>query len=210
MPPSWLLVLLAVVSRASYLNCWLGEGERGKMTGGGEEGARPAVVEEQARTAGEEEQARTAGEEEQARTAAEEEEEARTARLRQELESWFSRMLREQFPFPTAPEGLQEEDVLDLEDVRANMTGFFELEVGMVFSNMSSSPTGYCAVQYAMWKRRGALPLVTGLTNSSDNYLLLGFLLAMHSQSLLLLVRQAGTQDDFSISVSYRSSNKVK
>ena len=116
MSPSWVLLLLAAVCRANYLNCWLGEGERGKMTGGEEEESRM--------NGGEEEGARTAGEEE----------EARTAGLRQELEAWFWRMLHEQFPFPSAPEGLQEEDVLDVEDVLANMTGFFQIEVGLVLS----------------------------------------------------------------------------
>ena len=46
--------------------------------------------------------------------------------------------------------------------------------------------------------------------NRSENYLLLGFLLGMPSQSVLLLVRQSVTQDNCSISVSYPSSSKVK
>ena len=53
--------------------------------------------------------------------------------------------------------------------------------------NMSSSPTGCCAVQWAMWKG-GGLTSCDRL-NSSENYLLLGFLLAMPSQTVLLLVR---------------------
>ena len=65
---------------------------------------------------------------------------------------------------------------------------------------MLSSPTGWCAVQWSMWK---------GL-NSSENYLLLGFLLAMSSQTLLLLFIQSVTKDIFSSSVFYLSSSKVK
>ena len=46
--------------------------------------------------------------------------------------------------------------------------------------------------------------------NSSENYMLLGFLLAIPSQQVLLLVRQSVTKDNCSISVSYPSSSKVK
>ena len=53
--------------------------------------------------------------------------------------------------------------------------------------NMSSSPTGCCAVQWAMWKG-GGLTSCDRL-NSSENYLLLGFLLAMPSQTVLLLAK---------------------
>ena len=57
--------------------------------------------------------------------------------------------------------------------------------------NMSSSPTGCCAVQWAMWKGGGLTS--RDRLNSSENYLLLGFLLAMPSQTVLLLVRQSLT-----------------
>ena len=43
------------------------------------------------------------------------------------------------------------------------------------------------------------------MLNSSENYLLLGFLLVRLVQTFLLLVRQPITQDNCSISVSYRS-----
>ena len=46
--------------------------------------------------------------------------------------------------------------------------------------------------------------------NRSENYLLLGFLLIMPSQSVLLFARQSVTQDNCSILVSYPSSSKVK
>ena len=72
---------------------------------------------------------------------------------------------------------------------------------------MSSSPTGCCAVQWAMWKGGGLTS--RDRLNSSENYLLLGFLLAMPSQTVLLLVRQPITQNNCSISVSYRSSSNV-
>ena len=58
-------------------------------------------------------------------------------------------------------------------------------------TNMSSSPTGCCAVQWAMWKGGGLTS--RDRLNSSENYLLLGFLLAMPSQTVLLLVRQSVT-----------------
>ena len=74
--------------------------------------------------------------------------------------------------------------------------------------NMSSLPTGCCAVQWAMWKG-GGLTCRDRLI-SSENYLLLGFLLAMQSHTVLLLVRQSVTQDNCSISVSYPSSSKLK
>ena len=45
--------------------------------------------------------------------------------------------------------------------------------------------------------------------DSSENYLLLGFLLVRLSQTVLLLVRQPITQNNCSISLSYRSSNYV-
>ena len=61
--------------------------------------------------------------------------------------------------------------------------------VGQV--NMSSSPTGCCAVQWAMWKGGGLTS--RDRLNSSENYLLLGFLLAMSSQTVLLLFRQSLT-----------------
>ena len=48
-----------------------------------------------------------------------------------------------------------------------------------------------------------------GGPNSSENYLMLGFLFARPSQSVLLLVRQAITQDNCSILVSYPSSCNV-
>ena len=44
---------------------------------------------------------------------------------------------------------------------------------------------------------------------SSENYLLLGFLLVRLSQTVLLLVSQPITQNNCSISVSYRSSSNV-
>ena len=55
-------------------------------------------------------------------------EEGRTAGLRQELEAWFRRVLGEEFPFPTAPEGLEEGGGRAL-DMLANSSGFFQLEV---------------------------------------------------------------------------------
>ena len=73
---------------------------------------------------------------------------------------------------------------------------------------MSSSATGCCAVQWAMWKGGGLTS--RDRLNSSENYLLLGFILAMQSQTVLLLVRQSVTLDNCSISVSYPSSSKVK
>ena len=73
---------------------------------------------------------------------------------------------------------------------------------------MSSSPTGCCAVQWDMWKGGGLTP--RDWLNSSENYLLLGFLLAMPSQTVLLLVRKSATWDNCFISVSYPSSSKVK
>ena len=72
---------------------------------------------------------------------------------------------------------------------------------------MSSSPTGCCAVQWAMWKG-GGLTSCDRL-DSSENYLILGFLLVRLSQTVLLLVRQPITQNNCSISVSYRSSSNV-
>ena len=60
-------------------------------------------------------------------------------------------------------------------------------KVVVVQYNMSSSPTGCCAVQWAMWKGGGLTS--RDRLNSSENYLLLGFLLAMPSQTVLLLVR---------------------
>ena len=72
---------------------------------------------------------------------------------------------------------------------------------------MSSSPTGCSAVQWAMWKGGGLTS--RDRLNSSENYLLLGFLLVRPSQTFLLLVRQPTTQDNCSISVSYRSSSNV-
>ena len=56
-------------------------------------------------------------------------------------------------------------------------------------ANMSSLPTGCCAVQWAMWKGGGLTS--RDRLNSSENYLLLGFLLATPSQTVLLLVRQS-------------------
>ena len=73
--------------------------------------------------------------------------------------------------------------------------------------NMSSSPTGCCAVQWAMWKGGGLTS--RDRLYSSENYLLLGFLLVRPVQTFLLLVRQPITQDNCSISVSYRSSSNV-
>ena len=61
----------------------------------------------------------------------------------------------------------------------------------VVAINMSSSPTGCCAVQWAM--RKGGGLTSRDRLNSSENYLLLGFLLAMQSQTVLLLVRQSVT-----------------
>ena len=72
---------------------------------------------------------------------------------------------------------------------------------------MSSSPTGCCAVQWAMWKGGGLTS--RDRLDSSENYLLLGFLLVRLSQTVLLLVRQPITQNNCSISVSYRSSSNV-
>ena len=46
-------------------------------------------------------------------------------------------------------------------------------------SNMSSSPTGCCALQWALWKRGGLTS--RDRLNRSENYLLLGFLLVMPS-----------------------------
>ena len=74
-------------------------------------------------------------------------------------------------------------------------------------ANMSSSPTGCCAVQWAMQKGGGLTS--RDRLNSSENYLLLGFLLVRPVQTFLLLVRQPITQDNCSISVSYRSSSNV-
>ena len=45
----------------------------------------------------------------------------------------------------------------------------------LVYLNMSSLPTGFCAVQWAMWKGGGFTCL--DRFNSSENYLLIGFLL---------------------------------
>ena len=73
--------------------------------------------------------------------------------------------------------------------------------------NMSSLPTGCCAVQWAMWKGGGLTS--RDRLDSSENYLLLGFLLVRLSQTVLLLVRQPITQNNCSISVSYRSSSNV-
>ena len=75
--------------------------------------------------------------------------------------------------------------------------------------NMSSLPTGCCAVQcqWAMWKGGGLTS--RGRLNSSENNLVLGFLLVRPVQTFLLLVRQPITQDNCSISVSYRSSSNV-
>ena len=72
---------------------------------------------------------------------------------------------------------------------------------------MSSLPTGCCAVQWAMWKGGGLTS--RDRLDSSENYLLLGFLLVRLSQTVLLLVRQPITQNNCSISVSYRSSINV-
>ena len=72
---------------------------------------------------------------------------------------------------------------------------------------MSSLPTGCCAVQWAMWKGGGLTS--RDRLDSSENYLLLGFLLVRLSQTVLLLVRQPITQNNCSISVSYRSSSNV-
>ena len=72
---------------------------------------------------------------------------------------------------------------------------------------MSSSLTGCCAVQWAMWKGGGLTS--RDRLDSSENYLLLGFLLVRLSQTALLLVRQPITQNNCSISVSYRSSSNV-
>ena len=60
----------------------------------------------------------------------------------------------------------------------------------------------------------GYVERVGGITscdrlNSSENYLLQGFLLARPEQSVLLLVRQSITQDNCSISVSYPSYSDV-
>ena len=74
-------------------------------------------------------------------------------------------------------------------------------------SNMLFSPTGCCAVQWAMWNG-GGLTSRDSL-NRSENYLLLGFLLVMPSQSVLLLVSHSVTEDNSSISVSHPSSSKV-
>ena len=51
------------------------------------------------------------------------------------------------------------------------------------YANMSSSPTGCCAVQ---WKGGG--PTSRDRLNSSENYLLLGFLLAMPSQKTTMKI----------------------
>ena len=80
-------------------------------------------------------------------------------------------------------------------------------KVVVVQYNMSSSPTGCCAVQWAMWKGGGLTS--RDRLDSSENYLLLGFLLVRLSQTVLLLVRQPITQNNCSISVSYRSSSNV-
>ena len=58
-------------------------------------------------------------------------------------------------------------------------------------TNMSSSPTGCCAVQWAMWKGGGLNS--HDRANSSESYLLLGFLLVKPSQAVLLLVKQSFT-----------------
>ena len=59
-----------------------------------------------------------------------------------------------------------------------------------------------------MWKGGGGLTSRDRL-DSSENYILLGFLLVRPVQTFLLLVRQPITQDNCSISVSYRSSSNV-
>ena len=71
----------------------------------------------------------------------------------------------------------------------------------VVFANWMLS----CLVSYV---ERGGLTYRDRF-NSSENNLLLRFLLAMPSQTVLLLVRQLITQDNCSISVSYRSSSNV-
>ena len=58
-----------------------------------------------------------------------------------------------------------------------------------------------------MWKGGGLTS--RDRLDSSENYLLLGFLLVRLSQTVLLLVRQPITQNNCSISVSYRSSSNV-
>ena len=65
-----------------------------------------------------------------------------------------------------------------------------------------------CAVQWAMWKGEGLSS--RDRLNRSENYLPLGFLLVMTSQSVHLLFRQSVTLDNCSILVSYPSSSKVK
>ena len=58
-----------------------------------------------------------------------------------------------------------------------------------------------------MWKGGGFTS--RDRLDSSENYLVLGFLLVRLSQTVLLLVRQPITQNNCSISVSYRSSSNV-
>ena len=87
--------------------------------------------------------------------------------------------------------------------IRATTT----MTIRAIMANMSSSPTGCCAVQWAMWKGGGLTS--RDRLDSSENYLLLGFLLVRLSQTVLLLVRQPITQNNCSISVSYRSSSNV-
>ena len=57
----------------------------------------------------------------------------------------------------------------------------------LVVVNMSSLPTACSAVQWAIWKGGGLTS--RDRLKSSDNYMLLGFLLAMPSQTVFLLVR---------------------
>ena len=63
-------------------------------------------------------------------------------------------------------------------------------------------------VSLFLWNR-GGLVIARDRLDSSENYLLLGFLLVSLSQTVLLLVRQPITQNNCSISVSYRSSSNV-
>ena len=77
-----------------------------------------------------------------------------------------------------------------LEDFKTSLDNFLmcipDLPSCPSLVNMLSSSTGCCAVQWAIWKG-GCLTSRDRLT-SSENYLLLGFLLTMPSQTVLLSV----------------------
>ena len=79
------------------------------------------------------------------------------------------------------------------EGIRINNIASQELQTDLVakhlneFYNMSSLPTGYAILSSELCRKGG--PTSRDRFNSIDNYLLLGFLVAMPSQNVLLLVR---------------------